>query len=148
MAAFDLPQEIVQDCQVALPVDEICPSSRGRRPEGGARLRHVQQTVSADRIRLTFEHEGTHRLDPGIALRQFVGRPAQQDRRRLGGLLKPGRDIGGVADSRIIHGKSMGDWAEYHRPRMDADPHRQLQIIGAAGILGSAERALDRQSGE
>ena len=63
-------------------------------------------------------------------------------------MLDPGCDIGGVADSRIIHWKSIGDWAEHHRPRVDADPHRQLQIIGAAGVLGPAERALNRQAGE
>ena len=145
LAAFDLPQEIVQDRQIALPVDEGCPASCRGRPEGGARLRYLQQPVGGDRIGLTFEDERTDRFDPSIALRQFVSRLAQQDRRRLGGLLNPGRDIGGVADRRIIHRKSIGDWAEHHRPGVDADPHRQVQFIGAAGVLGPAERPLDRQ---
>jgi len=31
---------------------------------------------------------------------------------------------------------------------VDADPHRQLQFLGAACVLAPAERPLDRQRGE
>jgi hypothetical protein len=71
-AAFNLPQQVVQDRQVALPVDEGCPAGCGGRPQCSARLRHIEQPVSGDRVGLTFEDERADRLDPSIALRQFV----------------------------------------------------------------------------
>ncbi len=148
LTAFDLPQEIVQDRQVALPVDENCPASGRGWPEGSARSRHVEQPVSSHRIGLAFEDKRTDRLDPSIALSQFVSRIAQEDCRRLGDLLEAGGNIGGIADSRIFHPQFIGDRAEHHRPGVNPNPHRQIQFIGAAGVLCPAERPLDCQGGE
>src|SRR6516165_9873399 len=91
--AFDLTQEIVQDRQVALPVDERRTSSCGGWPECGTHLRHFEQAVGGDRIGFAFENEGSDRLHPRVALRQLVCGLAQKDRRRLGRLLKSGGDI-------------------------------------------------------
>ena len=86
--AFDLPQEIVQDRQVALPVDERCPASCCGWPECGERLGHFEQAVGGGRIGFTFENEGSDGLDPRIALRQLISGFAQEDCCRRRGLLK------------------------------------------------------------
>ena len=51
-----------------MAVDEGCTAGCGRRPEGGARLRHFKQAKGRDRIGLAFEQQGSDRFDPDIAL--------------------------------------------------------------------------------
>src|SRR6266851_10090544 len=98
VAVLDLLQKVVQDRQIVLAIDESRRAGRCRCALSGARLRDPEQAKGRDRISLAFEGEGSDWLDARIALRQLIGRIAQQDRRRLGRLLKPGGDIGGVAD--------------------------------------------------
>ena len=132
MPVFDLPKKIVQDRELALAIDKNRRARRWRLAQPGAAMRHPEQTISRDRLGLAFENERSDRLDPRIALRQQAGRFAQQDRSRLGGLLKPGRHIGRITDDRVVHRQIVGDRAEDDRTRVDANSHGQLEELGSA----------------
>jgi hypothetical protein len=41
-------------------------------------------------------------------------------------LLKPRRDIGRVADRREMYRHVFAQWAKYHRPGVNSDPHWQV----------------------
>ena len=103
---------------------------------------NTEQTISRDRLGLAFENERSDRLDTRIVLRQQAGRLAHQDRSRLGGLLKSGGDIGRITDHRVVHRQIVGDRAEHHRARVDANPHRQVEALGIGGRAALVERPL------
>ena len=63
-------------------------------------------------------------------------------------LLEPGGNIGGITDSRKFYPQFFADRAKHHRPGMNPDPYRQIQFIGASGVLGPAESPLDGEGGE
>ena len=77
-------------------------------------MRDLDQAKGRDRIGLALEDQGSDRLAPDIALRQPVGRFAQQNSPRLGCLLQPSGEIGGIADNRVIHWQPVSDRAEHH----------------------------------
>src|SRR5208282_4673528 len=98
MSVFDLLQEIVQDRELALAVDKYCRARQRGLAEPGPAMRNTEQAISRDRLGFAFQGERAHGLDASVVLRRQAGRLAQQDRSRLGRLVKSGGDIGGIAD--------------------------------------------------
>src|SRR6267142_1234733 len=88
VTVLDLPQKVVQDRKIALAIDKSRRARHGRRAQCGARVRDLEQAKGQDLIGFALEDKGSDRLGPDIALRQTVGRFAQQDGPRLGCLLK------------------------------------------------------------
>ena len=139
MSVFDLPKKIVQDRELALAIDKNRRTRRGRFPEPGPAVRHHEQTKSRDRLGLAFENERPDRLHARVALRQQVGRFAQEDRSGFRGLLKPGGHIGRVTDDCVIHRQLIGDGAEDDRARVDANSHGQSEELGIGRLAAFME---------
>ena len=146
MSVFDLPKKIVQDRQLALAIDKHRRARRWRLAQPGTAMGNTEQAICRDRLCLAFENERSNRLDARIVLRQQVGQFAQEDRSRLGDLLKPGRHIGRITDDRVIHRQVVGDRTEDDRTRVDANSHRQLEELGVGRRAAFVERPLHGES--
>ena len=84
--------------------------------------------------------KGPDRFDASKTLRREVGCLAQEDRSRLGRLLKSCGDIGRVADHRVIHRQSGANRTKDHRAAVDAHAHKQVQSLASAPFTVAAER--------
>jgi hypothetical protein len=140
-SVFHPPKEVVEGCEFALAIYK----SRSARGQGLVQLRavamrHTEQAICQDRFGFAFKDERSDRLDASIASRQQARRLANQDRPRLGRLLKTGGDICSITDYRVVHREIVGNGAEYDGPSVDADPQRQLHsfVIGVSPLDGES----------
>jgi|SRR6516164_299410 len=70
MPVFDLPEEIVQDRELALAIDEDSRARGWRLAEPRAAMGNTEQAISRYRLGFAPENERSDRLHPCVALRQ------------------------------------------------------------------------------
>jgi len=144
---FGLSQEVAQNRELVFAVDKSRHACRCRLTQSGAPMRNVEQAIGRYRLGLALERERPDGLDASKTLRQEAGCIAHEDRSRLRRLLKSGRDIGRVADHRVVHRQSVADRTKDHRPAVDAYAYGQIQSRAGARLL-VAERLANGDGGQ
>jgi hypothetical protein len=64
-----------------------------------------------------------------------MGRLRHQDRPGVGTALHPRRQVGGVADRRVVHAEVIADSPDNHGPAVQPDPELDLDPVLSLELL-------------
>ncbi len=127
------------------------PGQRGQSPllrhlQAGAALELARDRVRSDRVGLALDLELPEVLEREEPRSNAVRLLAHHDLAGLGDAQEPRREIGRVADGRIIHAEVPADRSDHDQPGVDSHPHPELGSMGPAHVGGERlELLLDRQ---
>ena len=131
----------------------VAPDEAGEAP-GGGRLQPRAHGAGADDLEnlersvQAFDRPLPQGLHHDVAFRQIQRLGRDEDRPRHGHLLQARRQVGGLADGRVVHVQVAADGADDHLAGVHADPDVQRHARGPVDLLGvSFDRFLHSQCG-
>ena len=107
----------------------------------------VLQLIRLHRRRQTFDRDGPHRAGAHVPLDETQGVHARENRPRRRCLFHPRRQVGGLADRRVVHVQVVADRPHHDFARVEshADLHRGMRAraLGvAAQLIAHPERGV------
>ena len=148
-AFLDGGEEIQQRLELPVAADEVTQPVGTQALERRAARPHTEESNHDDRLAPALDLNGPHALAADVALDEPPRRLAREDRARLGQLLEASRQVGGVADRRVVHAQVVADRAHDHEAGVQAHPDRQGDLGPGGDDDGAvAERAGDAEGGE
>ena len=129
-------QRLYQRRDLGLPPDKARQATRYRRLQAPTDGTGADQLEYLHWLRQSFHRDRSQGVDLYQTLDQPQGRRCLPDTARRGQLFHAGRQMRGLADSRVIHVQVVADGPHHHLPRVEAHPDAQLEAVGAAHLVG------------